>query len=106
MRYWLAIKLLGHDEVEQQCALARIEGRSDGAALDTLARSLGFVRWRNPFTGRREWVREEVFLAHGGGGTGYVRGSYAKRIARSKVPPERRREIARLGALARKKERV
>jgi len=68
------------------------------AALDRLARDLGWARLLRR-DGSRVWCRPK--LSEMWYRAGYLRDSDAHCLARMKVAPERRREIARLGAAAR-----
>jgi len=94
---WLGLPA---DDIYQALCLAQMEGRSMGAALDGLARALGWRRVRMPCgenAGARRWVREPVWLGWGPYGYRQV-GGQPKRAARMKIHPERRNEIARMGA--------
>lgn len=75
---------------------------------DETLRALGYCRVRMP-DGSRHWMRGTRYwweIETGQRSLGYRQmGGAAKRAARLKVSPERRREIARLGALARRRER-
>lgn len=89
------------DDIRQTIELARLENQKVGAALDRLARELGFLRPRGYRDGRRILVTERDYwyaptcsYRHGAG--------ERKKQAREKVSSERRREIARQGALARR----
>lgn len=89
------------EDVEQTIVLAGLEGQSIGSALDRLARDLGFIRPHGYRDQKRIWVTERQYwfaptcsYRHGAG--------TRKKQARKKVAPERRSEIARQGALARK----
>lgn len=75
---------------------------------DQTLRAMGFCRVRIPNCSTRRWMNERQYwyeLATGQRELGYRAGSRGKISARLKVSPERRKEIARLGGLARAKRR-
>lgn len=94
----------------QALELARLEHPHAGmsrktTALERLARDMGFVRVR--IDGTRRWVSETRYLAMAERGEvqTYRFGSSGHADARQKVAPERRREIAAMGAAARYRRR-
>ena len=72
------------------------------SALDKLARKHGYVRAKLD-DGTRRWMTDQEYLDHIRSSKGYrhAKGKL-KRDARMKVSPERRREIARMGAKAKR----
>jgi hypothetical protein len=103
MRYKTAIRLFGYDETEQTIQLARLEGISPSKALDKLAHDMGYIRWRNPISGQRQWVKENIYLQYRSQDGGYRHSSIRHKMARNKISPKRRKEIAAMGAAARKR---
>lgn len=99
---WMALSHLGED-AEQLVALANLEYHTPGqrsSALHYYLRCLRRDQWeRRPCRpiARPSILRPSKMM------DGYRTDSAAHKEARAKVSPERRREIARLGALARKR---
>jgi hypothetical protein len=103
MNYKMAIKLFGYDEVNQTIALAKLEGISPSSALQKLARNLGFIYYHDPISGKRKWVKEFLYLQYRSQDGGYRHSSIRHKMARNKISPKRRKEIAAMGAAARKR---
>lgn len=98
---WMRLAL--PDDVQQCVALAKLTARtphSQAVTLDYLLRQLRHEVWDRLITGapsRPTGLRPSKQES----ATNYRIDSARKQQARAKVSPERRREIARMGALAR-----